>query len=109
MPLVRALRPWLNRDHEGWVDPGQEFETSEYRAMELVTAGMAVYAISSTEKVKVTADPPEAPSPMEEPARPLASEPPEPPPKPAQSLHPQDRQDARAVRPAARAGALGIR
>jgi hypothetical protein len=59
MPLMRAMRPWMNREHEGMVQVGQEFETSEYRASELSRLGLAVYAVSETEKVKVTADPPE--------------------------------------------------
>ncbi|HVQ14281.1 MAG TPA: hypothetical protein VMS40_11850 [Vicinamibacterales bacterium] len=67
MPLVRALRPWYNREHEGWVEPGHEFETSEYRATELVNTGLAVYAVSSTEKISVTADPPPEPDPDPDP------------------------------------------
>ena len=61
MPLMRALSSWYNRDHEGWVDRGQEFEASEYRALDLVTADLAVYAVSETQKIKVTADPPSLP------------------------------------------------
>jgi hypothetical protein len=59
MPLLRALKPWFNKEHEGMIHPGDEFETSEYRARELVNLEMAVYAVSTTEKVKVMADPPE--------------------------------------------------
>jgi len=73
MPLMRALSSWFNRDHEGMVDRGDEFETSEYRAAELVNDGLAAYAVSETEKTKVTADPPPPePDPDPEPDPPVS-------------------------------------
>jgi hypothetical protein len=69
--LVRAVRPWMNNEHEGLVDVGQEFETSEYRAAELVRMELAIYAVSDTIKIRVVADPP-----------PPAPDPPPPPPSP---------------------------
>ena len=59
MPLMRATADWYNGDHEGHVERGQEFETSEYRAMELEQAGLAVRALSETKKTRVLADKPE--------------------------------------------------
>ena len=91
MPLVRALSAWFNGDHEGWVDRGTEFETSEYRARDLVTAGLAVYAVSDTAKVTVTADPIIAREPPQEPPhqppqapRQPQQQPPQPPQQPPQ-------------------------
>lgn len=57
MPLMRAISSWMNREHEGMVHPGDEFEATEYRARDLVTVGLAVYAVSDVNKVRVTADP----------------------------------------------------
>jgi hypothetical protein len=59
----------MNREHEGLVQVGQEFGTSEHRAAELARMGLAVYCVSDTFKTRVVADPP-APEP-------------DPPPKPA--------------------------
>jgi hypothetical protein len=56
--LLRAIRPWYNQDHEGHVEPGQTFEASEYRARELIRAGLALVATNVTGKIKVSADPP---------------------------------------------------
>jgi hypothetical protein len=56
--LLKALKPWFNRDHEGAVDVGQCFEASEYRARELIRAGLAEVAVNETGKIKITADPP---------------------------------------------------
>jgi hypothetical protein len=67
MPLMRAMSDWYNSEHEGHVERGQEFETSEYRATDLVRAGLAMYAISEVRKTVVTADPP---PPEPEPAAP---------------------------------------
>ena len=53
-----ALRPWVNRQHEGAVSPGQRFEATASRAGELERAGLAIPAASETEKIKVPADPP---------------------------------------------------
>ena len=61
MPLLRALADWQNRDHEGYVSRGDEFEASELRALDLVTGGLAVYAVSETSKIKVPSDPPDQP------------------------------------------------
>ena len=58
MPLMRATADWYNGDHEGRVERGQEFETSEYRATELERVGLAVRAISETRKTRVVADEP---------------------------------------------------
>ena len=59
MPLMRATADWYNADHEGQVERGQEFETSEYRATELEMAGLAVRALSETKPTRVVADEPE--------------------------------------------------
>jgi hypothetical protein len=56
--LIRALRPWYNPDHEGLVEPGQVFDASEYRAGELIRAGLAEATVDENQKIKVTADPP---------------------------------------------------
>jgi hypothetical protein len=68
------MSAWHNADHEGHVEPGQEFETSEYRAAELARVGLAVYAMPETAKVKVTADPP-PPEPDPKPPPPPAASP----------------------------------
>lgn len=59
MPLMRATADWYNADHEGQVERGQEFETSEYRATELEMAGLAVRALSEKKPTRVVADEPE--------------------------------------------------
>ena len=64
MPLMRAMSDWYNSEHEGHVERGQEFETSEYRATDLVRAGLAMYAISEVRKTVVEADPPPEPEPV---------------------------------------------
>jgi len=58
--LLEALRPWFNPDHEGQVAPGQRFEASDYRAQELIRAGLAMAVVSETEKIVVPSDPPAA-------------------------------------------------
>jgi hypothetical protein len=62
MPLMRALRSWINLEHEGRVDAGDEFEASQLRADDLRRLGLADYAMSETRKVRVFADPPAAPA-----------------------------------------------
>jgi hypothetical protein len=59
--LLQALRPWYNADHEGSVEPGQRFEAGDYRAHELIRAGLAMAVLDETEKVQVRADPPADP------------------------------------------------
>lgn len=56
--LMEALKPWINREHEGIVHPGQQFEATAQRALELETAGLAIPVVSDTAKIKVKADPP---------------------------------------------------
>lgn len=56
--LMEALRPWINRDHEGVVSPGQRFEAHGIRATELQLAGLAVPVIDEDQPIKVVADPP---------------------------------------------------
>lgn len=57
---LQALKPWVNLDHEGRVEPGQIFEASDYRASELIRGNLAMPATVST-KIKITADPPQKP------------------------------------------------
>jgi len=59
---LRALRPWYNPDEEGHVEPGRFFDASEYRAGELIRAGLAEVALEEGAKIRIVADPP-APSP----------------------------------------------
>jgi hypothetical protein len=62
---LTALRPWFNGDHEGRVEPGQSFEASEYRAKELIRAGLAIMAaLPETTKIKVPSDPPRVRNPI---------------------------------------------
>ena len=68
MPLLRALADWQNRDHEGYVSRGDEFEASELRALDLVTGGLAVYAVSETSKIKVPVTNSGNPAPIARPA-----------------------------------------
>jgi hypothetical protein len=56
--LMQALKPFTNWDYEGQVQPGQKFEATPYRARELERNGLAVPAMSDTQKVRVVADPP---------------------------------------------------
>jgi hypothetical protein len=58
---LKALKAWYNADHEGSVEPGQEFEASDYRGDELVRSGLAVAAVGVNEKIKVSADAPKPP------------------------------------------------
>jgi hypothetical protein len=67
------MTAWYNGDHEGHVERGQEFETSEYRATDLVRAGLAMYAISEVRKTVVTADPPPLDPEPELPSKPAAA------------------------------------
>jgi hypothetical protein len=60
---LRALRPWYNPDEEGQVEPGQFFDATEYRAGELIRAGLAEVALEDDAKIKVVADPPPPPPP----------------------------------------------
>ena len=55
---LRALRPWYNSDHEGHIDVNQFFDAGEYRAGELIRAGLAEVALEEGAKIRVTADPP---------------------------------------------------
>jgi len=59
-----ALRPWVNREYEGVVSPGQRFEAGALRAGELERAGLAIPAASETAKIKVKADSPLGSPPM---------------------------------------------
>ena len=56
--LLQALKPWYNGDHEGHVEPGQKFEATEYRANELIRAGLAIAVVDETKKIHVPADKP---------------------------------------------------
>jgi hypothetical protein len=56
--LMEALKPWINYDHEGVVEPGQRFQAHGHRATELELAGLAVPVLDDNEKIKVVADPP---------------------------------------------------
>jgi hypothetical protein len=58
--LMEALKAWRNPDHEGDVMPGRRFEANEYRARELVRAGLAFAVMSDTQKIRVVADPPQS-------------------------------------------------
>lgn len=55
---LKALKPWYNPDHEGHVEPDQFFEASDYRAGELIRAGLAIEAAGEDRKIHVTADHP---------------------------------------------------
>lgn len=57
--LMEALKPWRNQEYEGDVHPGRRFEANEYRARELVLAGLAIAVVSETQKIRVVADPPQ--------------------------------------------------
>ena len=57
--LLKALRPWLNYDYEGYVEAGQTFDASEYRARELIRIGLAVAVAGTSGKIHVPADPPQ--------------------------------------------------
>jgi len=56
--LLKALRPWTNQDHEGHVEPGQLFEADEYRANELIRAGLAMTTADENLKIRVPFDQP---------------------------------------------------
>ena len=58
--LLKALRPWTNQDYEGHVEPGQLFEANDYRANELIRAGLAMATTDEKLKIKVPADEPPA-------------------------------------------------
>jgi len=60
---MRALKSWYNRDHEGMVQPDDEFEAPEYRARELERLGLAIPCLPPV--VRIVADP----VPPAEPAR----------------------------------------
>jgi hypothetical protein len=57
--LMEALKSWINYDHEGAVPTGARFEANEYRARELVRAGLAFAVMSDSVKIRVVADPPQ--------------------------------------------------
>jgi hypothetical protein len=52
-----ALKPWFNADHEGSINPGQEFESPPSRARDLIRLGLAIAAIGDGSKIKVVAEP----------------------------------------------------
>jgi hypothetical protein len=56
MVRMIALKPWFNRDEEGAVNPGTEFEARDSRARELRRAGLAIPAIGDGSKIKVRTD-----------------------------------------------------
>ncbi|HTI78889.1 MAG TPA: hypothetical protein VL614_00410 [Acetobacteraceae bacterium] len=60
--LMEALKPWINRDHEGVVHPGQRFYAHGIRATELELAGLAVPVLDEDDTIKVVADTPPAPA-----------------------------------------------
>lgn len=57
--LLKALKPWYNPEHEGHVEPGQEFEASEFRADELIRIGLATAAVGVGQKISVPHDEPD--------------------------------------------------
>lgn len=65
---LQARVAWFNRDHEGAVAPGQQFEASEYRANELTRAGLAIPVVDENKKIPVPHDPP-PPDPTPAPTR----------------------------------------
>ena len=58
--LLKALRPWVNQDYEGRVEPGQLFEANDYRANELIRAGLAMATVNEHLKIRVPSDQPQA-------------------------------------------------
>jgi hypothetical protein len=56
--LMQALKPWVNYDREGVVEPGRQFEATELRARELELAGLAVPALANGKKVVIQVDRP---------------------------------------------------
>jgi hypothetical protein len=54
---MKALRPWINWDHEGIVHAGQFFEATERRARELRLSGLAEPSLEGA-TVMVVPDPP---------------------------------------------------
>jgi hypothetical protein len=82
--LMEALKPWINMDHEGVVEPGQRFQAHGPRATELELAGLAVPVLDDGQQIKVVADPP---SPQEQPAAKAAPVKPSAPPPKAKPKH----------------------
>jgi outer membrane biosynthesis protein TonB len=80
--LMEALKPWINWDHEGVVEPGRRFQASSLRATELENAGLAVPVLDENEQIKVVADAPSPPPPQ-------PAKPPPPTPSPQPKAHPQ--------------------
>jgi LysM repeat protein len=58
---MEALKPWINYDHEGVVEPGQRFQAHGQRAVELELAGLAVPVLDEDDTIKVVADTPAPP------------------------------------------------
>jgi hypothetical protein len=56
--LMQAIRPWFNPDHEGQIEPGDQFECGPLRAQELEAQGLALPAVSDTAQIVVRADNP---------------------------------------------------
>jgi hypothetical protein len=56
--LMQALKPWVNHDREGIVEPGRQFETTEDRARELQRMGLAVPALANGKKVVIRVERP---------------------------------------------------
>ena len=56
---MMALKPWVNWDFEGVVQPGRHFDASDSRARELQTAGLAIPHLDDAPgAVSVQPDPP---------------------------------------------------
>ena len=58
---MRALKSWINWEHEGVVVPERIFEANEYRARDLIRLKLAIAVMGVGDKIKVPSDPPPAP------------------------------------------------